>query len=62
MSINMENLHQIVADSMKNNQIPGAAVAVIWIMKLFYLKGTEKRLLRNGARQSVRIHCFVLHQ
>jgi hypothetical protein len=34
MSINMENLHQIIKDSMKNNQIPGAAVAVIKDHKL----------------------------
>jgi CubicO group peptidase (beta-lactamase class C family) len=42
MSINMENLHQIVADSMKNNQIPGAAVAVIKDHEIILSKGYGK--------------------
>lgn len=48
MSINMENLHQIIKDSMKNNQIPGAAIAVIKDHKIILSKGYGKTTVEEG--------------
>jgi hypothetical protein len=58
MSLLLENIHRIIDDSMKVNNIPGAVFAVLKTMRLFYPKDMEGLMLRIWDHPSVQIHYF----